>query len=122
MLESPPITSDDFFSNAAAREAGLSDQLWYNAYTLYMEEVERDPSPSFDKYLIERTVRVPFGQGHIDVLVRSQPEPREEVIMRLTAFSSGYEREVPQLSRVYMHEEKRPALGEAALLDAGWRW
>ncbi len=122
MFENPPITSDDFFSNAAAREAGFSDQFWYHAYTLYMEEVERDSSPSFDKYFIERTVRVPFGQGYIDVLVRSQPEPREEVIMRLTAFPSGDEREVPQLSRVYMREEKRPVLGEASLLDAGWRW
>ncbi len=122
MIETPPITSFDFFINAAARKAGLSDQFWNHAYTLYLEEVDRDPSGSFEKYDIERTIRVPFRHGHIDVLARPQPESREERIMRLTAFPAGDEQEVRQVSRGYRRNESRPILGEAALLDAGQRW
>ena len=122
MTERPPIGPADFFSDSAARGAGLTDEFWFRAYTLYMEEVSSDRSASFDWYEIERTVRVPFGQDHSDVLVRSQPEPREERILRLTAFAAAGGDEVLQLSRLYWLDEDRPVLGEALLPDAGMRW
>ena len=122
MNERPPIGPADFFSDSAAREAGLTDEFWFRAYTLYMEEVSSARSASFDWYEIERTVRVPFGQGHTDVLVRSQPEPREQRILRLTAFAAIDGDEVRQLSRLYWLDEDRSILGEALLPNAGMRW
>ena len=122
MVELPPITPSDFFSDAAAREAGFTDQFWYRAYILYLDELARDPSRSFAKYDIERTLRIPFQRGYVDVLVRAQPEPREERVLRFTAFPAGDEPGIRRVSRVYRYEETRPVLGEAALLDAGWRW
>ena len=90
--------------------------------TLYMEEVSSDRRASFDWYEIERTVRVPFGQGHTDVLVRSQPEPREERILRLMAFAAAGGDEFRQMSRLYWLDEDRSILGEALLPNAGMRW
>ena len=122
MNERPPIGPADFFSDSAAREAGLTDEFWFRAYTLYMEEVSSARSASFDWHEIEWTVRVPFGQGHTDVLVRSQPEPGEEGILRLTAFAAAGGDEVRQLSRLYWLDEDRSILGEALLPNAGMRW
>lgn len=117
----------DFFSNPAAREAGFTDNFWHHAYELYLDAVSRDPSPSLDKFDVARTVRVPFGQGQADVLVRVHPDPREFRVMRFTAFPAAYDRPEPrQVSRWYWVEgpeqETRAALGEAALLDSSGRW
>ena len=45
MVQRPPITPDHFFSNPAAREAGFTEQFWYQAYQLFLDEANRDPSP-----------------------------------------------------------------------------
>ncbi len=117
-------TPRDFFSNAAAREAGLTEHFWHQAYLLYLEEADRDPGRSLEKYDIPRTVRVPWGQGHVDVMARVQPEPREYRIVRFTAFPAGGEpgAEVHQVSRWHHREEARPVLGGGALLDENARW
>ena len=115
----PEITPSDFFINDVAKEAGLTGQLWHLVYSLYMRELQSDSS--FDAHDVERTFRVPSRQGHIDVLVRCQPEPREFRILRFTAFPAGAGK-VLQISRVYELDESRPVLGEAALLDVGSQW
>ena len=124
MPETESVTRYDFFVNAAALEAGLTQKFWYQAYLQFLEDAENDTStPGFEMYDIARTVRIPFHQKQIDVLVRCQPEPREYRIIRLTAFSVGYERQTPQLSRWYRRlAESRTVVGEAALLDVGQRW
>ena len=124
MPKADPVTSCDFFINAAALEAGLTQQFWYQAYLQFLRQAESDTSaPGFEMYDFACTVRIPFHHKYIDVLVRCQPEPREHRIIRLTAFPAGDERQGPQLSRWYTHlGESRTALGEAALLDFGQRW
>ncbi len=122
MTERPPITAADLFINSAAREAGLTDGFWFRAYNLYMEEVNSVAGMSFDVFEMARTVRVPFEQGHADVLVRSQPESREVRILRFTAFAAGDEAEVRQVDRLYWLDEDRPVLGEAVLPDDNLRW
>ncbi len=122
IAEPPSISPNDFLSNTAAREADFTDQFWHHIYTLYLAEVDSDPSRSFLKYDIERTIRVTVQQGRVDVLIRPQPEPREERVMRFTAFPAGDEQKTRQVSRVYRRDETRPVLGEAVLPDAGWRW
>ena len=81
-----PSGSGDFFTSSAARQAGLTDDFWRRVYALYIEEVNRDPVRTFDQFHIARTVRAPFPGEYLDELVRSQPEPREELIPRFTAF------------------------------------
>ena len=104
MPKAEPVTRCDFFVNAAALEAGLTQQFWYQAYLQFLEDAENDTStPGFERYDIARTVRIPFHQNQIDVLVRCQPEPRECRIIRLTAFSIGDERQTSPLSRWYGH-------------------
>ena len=122
MNEKSPITAADFFINSASREAGLTDEFWFRAYTLYLEEVNSVAVVSFDVFEMARTVRVPFDRGHADVLVRSQPEPREARILRFTAFAAGDEAEVRQMDRLYWLDEDRPVLGEALLPDDNLRW
>ena len=122
MYRNSPITAADFFSDSAAREAGLSDEFWFRAYTLYLEEVKSVAGASFDVFEMVWTVRVPFGRGRADVLVRSQPEPREARILRFTAFTAGGEDEVRQVDRLYWLDEDRPVLGEAVLPDDNLRW
>ena len=122
MTERLPITAADFFINSAAREAGLTGEFWFRAYTLYMEEVNSVAGMSFDVFEMARTVRVPFGRGHADVLARSQPEPREARVLRFTAFAAGDEDEVRQVDRLYWLDDDRPVLGEALLPDANIRW
>ncbi len=122
MTERPPITAADFFSDSASREAGLTDEFWLRAYNLYMEEVNSVAGMSFDVFEMARTVRVPFERGHADVLVRSQPDPREARILRFTAFAAGDEAEVRQVDRLYWLDEDRPVLGEALLPDDNIRW
>lgn len=122
MVQRPPITPNHFFSNPAAREAGFTEQFWYQAYQLFLDEANRDPSPSLDKFFIARTIRAPFRQHFVDVLVRMQPEPGEYSSLRFTAFPAGEEREVRQVSRWYSSDETRPVLGEGVLLDANFPW
>ena len=117
----PEPTPSDFLVNAAATEAGLSNDVWYQAYTLFRREADKEMT--FDAYERERMVRVPSARGPLDVLVRCQPEPREYLILRFTAFPAGPGAEVRQLSGAYRHDgESRPVLGEAALLDARNSW
>lgn len=118
------VTPRNFFSNAAAREAGFTEEFWYQAYQLYLDEAERDPNPSFGKFDIPRTVRMPFNQGYVDVIARVQPEPREYRIVRLTAFPSdgGDGPDADEMSWWHPSAENRPVLGEGALLDANIRW
>lgn len=122
MTERPPITAAAFFTSSASREAGLTDEFWFRAYTLYKEELNSVAGASFDIFEMARTVRVPFDRGHADVLVRSQPEPREARILRFTAFAAGDEAEVRQVDRLYWLDEDRPVLGEAVLPDDNIRW
>ena len=117
----PEPTPADFYVNAAAGEFGLSTDVWHQAYILFMREAKKEMS--FDSYQRERTVRVPSAGGPVDVLVRCQPDPREVLIFRFTAFPAGPGLEVHQLSREYRYDgEIRPILGEAALLDEGASW
>ena len=122
MAPRPPITPNDFFSNPAARESGFTEQFWYQAYQLFLDEENRDPNPSLDKFFIARTIRAPFKQHFVDVLVRMQPEPGEYSSLRFTAFPAGEEPEVRQVIRWYSSDETRPVLGEGVLLDANFPW
>ena len=125
MVNRQTITSQDFFSNAAARDTGFTEQFWYHAYQLYMDEAARDPEPALDiKYIRPRSIRMPFREGHVDVIVRAQPDSREYVIMRLTAFPADGEdgSDADQNGWWYVGNEKRSALGEGALLDENGRW
>ena len=117
-------THYDFFSNAAALEAGFTHRFWLQAYLQFQREAESDISiPAFVRYAVARTVRIPFRHEHIDVLVRCQPDPREYRIFRLTAFPAEDERRALQVSRAYRYLiEGRAILGEAALLDTGRQW
>lgn len=125
MVDQQQITSKDFFSNAAARDAGFTEQFWYQAYQLYLDEAARDPDPALDiKYTRPRSIRMPFREGHVDVIVRAQPESREYVIMRFTAFPADSEDgpDAGQSGWWYIHNEQRSPLGEGALLDENGRW
>ena len=93
MPKAEPVTNCDFFINTAALESGLTQQFWYQAYLQFLKDTESDTTmPGFEMYDIARTVRVPFGQRHFDILVRCQPDPREYRIIRLTAFPAGDEK------------------------------
>ena len=69
MTHQNETTPGDFFWNASAQDAGFSGQFWLNAYNLYLDAVERSPDRSLDRFFDAYTVRVPFGQGHVEVLV-----------------------------------------------------
>ena len=124
MPESESETRHDFFINDGAREAGLTQRFWHQAYIRFLQEAESNTSiPVFHRYDIARTVRVPFGQGRFDVLVRCQPDPREYRIYRLTAFAADRERQPLEVSGAYDQlMEGRAVLVEAVLLDSGRRW
>ena len=126
MAQETRRTVADFFWNTAAHEAGFSGQFWLDTYNRYLDAVQRDPSPSFAKWEVARTVRVPFESGHVDVLVRIEPEAREHGALRFTVFPAGDGRDPRQMDRWYFYgdEEKEtpPILGEGALLDYMRRW
>ena len=127
MVEQTSITAADFFWNAAAQDAGFSGEFWVEAYQRYLDAVEQDPSRSLEeRWHTPRTVRVPFRQGHVEVLIRTQPDGREYCALRFTAFPAGDGPEPRQLGRWYWHQgdgqETRPVLGEAVLPDAVNRW
>ena len=121
-MSQPRVSMSDFFSTTAAREVNLTDEFWYDAYAQYLDAMGKDMEQSFDAWEKEYTVRVPFEQGYLDVLVRMQPEPREHLAVRLTAFPADDASEPRQISRWYQDEETRPVIGEAALLDSNFRW
>lgn len=125
MDEQTGMTAENFFWNAAAQESGFSAQFWLDAYNRYLGDVELDPSPMFEAWEVERTVRVPFGSGQVDVLVRIQPDGREYAVLRFTVFPAAEGPEPRRFDRWYWYgsgEETPPALGEAALLDYAHRW
>ncbi len=91
-------SNHDFFFSDGAREAGLTQRFWHQAYLMFIKLAEESTSmPAFDIYDIARIVRVRFGQGHLNVLVRCQPDPREYRIYRLTAFASKNATNWPRL-------------------------
>ena len=78
MPKTESVTRYEFFINDDAHETGLTRQFWYQAYLQFLEDAENDTSMSeFERYDISRTVRIPFHQKQIDVLVRCQTEPSE---------------------------------------------
>ena len=122
MLDRPPITPNDFFSNDAARATGFTDQFWFDAYTQWNEAIRNDLDVSFASIDAPRTLRMPFREGYADVLVRIQPEAHEHYAIRFTAFPADDETPPRQVSRWYIDKENRPVLGEAVLLDANFHW
>ncbi len=122
MLERPPISPSDFFSNAAAREIGLTDQFWFDAYAEWHVALNNDTAVSFDTIFDPRTFRIPFRGGNADVLVRVQPEGHEHYAIRLTAFPADASPTPQQIPRWYWDTESRAVLGEAVLLDANFPW
>ena len=115
----PEPPSEDLFLNAAAREAGLSNDVWHQAFTLFLHEADR--LKLYGPKRLQHTVRVPSALGPLDVLVRCQPDPGEALIFRFTAFPAGPGSEVHQLSGDYRRDgESRPVLGEAVLLDEAY--
>ena len=122
MIERPPLSPSDFFCNAAAREAGLTEQFWFDAHTRWHEALHNDPKISFDSIDTPRTIRMPFRDGHVDVLVRNQPDGGEYFAVRFTAFPADEEPTPRQISRWYMDEESRSVMGEGVLLDANFNW
>ena len=63
MPETESATRHDFFINDGAREAGLTQRFWHQAYLQFLKDMESDTTtPGFEMYDIARTVRVPFGQ------------------------------------------------------------
>lgn len=112
-------TSEDLFLNAAAHEAGLCNDVWHQAFTLFLREVDR--LNLYGPKRLQRTVRVPSAQGPLDVLVRCQPDPGEALLFRFTAFPAGHGAQVHQLSGDYRRDgESRPVLGEAVLVDESY--
>ena len=83
MTGSQSKTPDSFLSNAAARRYGFTDEFWLDVYNRHQEEVANDPDTSFDMLERARTIRVPFQNGSVDVLIRFQPRPYEHWVMRL---------------------------------------
>ncbi len=122
MVEREPIKADDFFSNAAGRETGFTDQFWFAAYTEWLKAIQSDPDATFDTIHDPRTFRLPYGDSYADVLVRTQPDGREYFSMRFTAFPAEDAPIARQVSRWYFYDESRTPLGEAVLLDANFRW
>ena len=124
MLETESMTRHEFFFNDSAREAGLTQRFWHQAFVQFLQEAESDMSiPVFRRYDIACTVRVPFGHGRFDVLVRCQPDPSEYRIYRLTAFAADDDRQPLEVSGAYEQLlEGRAVLVEAVLLDSGLRW
>lgn len=88
MFRNPRATPRDFFSDPAAQEAGFTAQFWHQAYHQACDEAQRDPDRSSDKYDRPRSIRMPFKEGQVNVIVRAQPESRDWRIVRLTAYST----------------------------------
>ena len=120
----PKITPKDFFSNAAAWEAGFTGHFRHQVYQLYLEAVERDLDQSIEALYWPYNIRMPFKQGHIDVVVRTQPEPREHPVHRFTAFPAAGESETQAfpVERWHFPHEQRPVLGEGAMLSGIFKW
>lgn len=89
MTTTPVKSPSSIFSNAAARAYGFTDEFWFEVYELYRKALADDPCNSFDAFDNERTFRCSFGDGEVDVLVRSHPDAREFQQLRFTAFGAG---------------------------------
>ena len=122
MTTSPEIPSNSFFSNAAAREYGFTDEFWVEVCELYDKALAEDPSKSLAVLEIARTIRREFGGQPVDVLVRSHPDAREFQQLRFTAFLGDANEDAPEIPRWYMDSDDRTVLGEAVLLDSPYRW
>ncbi len=123
MIERTPISAASFFLNGAALEGGFSGQFWFDTYNRYMDALRQD---SFDKWDIERTIRVPFKGGHVDVLVRLEPDGKEFSSLRFTAFPASGGPQPTEIERWYWYGNDKyddsSKLPEAALLDSVNRW
>jgi hypothetical protein len=122
LTTTPEKSLNSMFSNAAAREYGFTDEFWYEVYDLYEKALADDSCDSFDIFDIERTIRRSLGDQQIDVLVRSHPDAREFQQLRFTAFPAGEDEGDRQIPRWYWHDDDRPVLGEALLVDYAYRW
>ena len=94
MTDRPPLTPRDFFSDTSALEAGFTGEFWYAVHELFVDASVRDSSISPDQYDVERTFRMPFRTGHVDVLVRTSPDAREYPSLRFTVFPADDDAEV----------------------------
>ena len=83
------FTANDIFTNSEARDAGFTEAFWLQALAGFQEEVNRQPGGFFNNFDSLYTVRVPFHQGEIDVIVRVQDRPGQTVILRFTAFQTA---------------------------------
>ena len=122
MTTNPVIPSGSFFSNAAAREYGFTDEFWVGVCELYEKALAEDPSKSLAVLDIARTIRRPFRGQPVDVLVRSHPDAREYQQLRFTAFLADANEDAPEIPRWYMDRDDRTVLGEAVLLDYPYHW
>ena len=120
MTQHPPLTTNNVFTNPAARAAGLTDSFWLDAYHRWTDTV--NTAPSFAVLEGAQTYRIPYQDGHADVLVRTQPEPREFFTLRMTAFPADENNPPHRIERWHTRAETRPTLGEAVLVDVNARW
>lgn len=118
MVARDPMSAAGVFSNAASREIGLTDQFRFAAYTEWLRTIQSDPDAAVDDIHDPCTFRLPYGDSHADVPVRTQPEGREYFSMRFTASPADDTPTPRQVSRWYFYDESRTRLGEAVLLDA----
>ena len=127
MVKDSRDSAERFFLDSAAHDGGFSVRFWQDAKRHYQDALDQDPNPSFDKFEVERTVRVPFQTGHVDVLVRIQPDMGEYRALRFTAFTADGGSKPEQIGRWYWYDSDesgnpRQVLAEAVLLDAMNRW
>ncbi len=113
------FTSDDIFTNSTARDAGFDEAFWLQAFDGFQEAINRQPGGFLNNFDSPYTVRVPFRQGEVDVIVRVNDRPADTVILRFTAFQTESSQD-DRLDERY--ERTRPRRPEAALLDYNSPW
>ena len=82
------FTSDDIFTNSEARDAGFTEAFWLQALAGFHETVNPQPDGFLNNFEGPYTVRVPFHQGEVDVIVRVNDRPADTIILRFTAFQT----------------------------------
>ena len=122
LTTTPDIPSGSIFSNAAAREYGLTDEFWVEVCELYEKALAEDPRKLLAVLDKERTVRRSFRGQLVDVLVRNHPDAREYQQLRFTAFQADPNEDAPEIPRWYMDHAARRVLGEAVLPDYPNDW
>ena len=122
MTQATTLSPSDIFTNSTARAAELTDEFWFDAYHRWQDAVQNSPESFFRALDDPHTFRMPFPNGHADVLVRTQPEGREYYSIRMTAFPADDRNPPTQVERWHQDTETRPTLGEAVILDANLRW